>query len=68
MSNLENNILKELDRHYINGKTIGVIMEKLKTNNLKNEFLNYLIDNRNIVLDKKDIIFYLKNNLLNELH
>lgn len=64
MSNLEDNILKELDRHYINGKIIGLIMDKLKSNDLKNRFLNYLIDNRSVVLDKGDIVLYLRNNLL----
>lgn len=64
MSNLEDNILKELDRHYINGKIISLIMDKLKSNDLKNRFLNYLIDNRSVVLDKGDIVLYLRNNLL----
>ena len=39
MSNLELSILKELDVQNISGNNISIIMEKLDTNDKKNEFL-----------------------------
>jgi len=69
MSSLDNNILKEIDRHLLNGNIIGVIMSKLNNVEKKNKFLNYLISNRNIILDKVDVISFLKSELVwNELY
>jgi len=69
MSSLDNNILKEIDRHLLNGNIIGVIMSKLNNVQKKNKFLNYLISNRNIILDKVDVISFLKSELVwNELY
>jgi len=64
MSSLDNNILKEIDRHLLNGNIIGVIMSKLNNVEKKNKFLNYLISNRNIILDKVDVISFLKSELV----
>jgi len=64
MSSLDSNILKELDRHLLNANIIGVIMNKLNNVDKKNKFLNYLINNRNVVLDKFDVISYIKGELV----
>ena len=64
MSTLDNNILKELDRHLLNSNIIGVIMNKLNNVDKKNKFLNYLINNRNIILDKSEVISYIKSELV----
>ena len=64
MSSLDNNILKELDRHLLNANIIGVIMNKLNNVDKKNKFLNYLINNRNVVLDKFDVISYIIGELV----
>ena len=64
MSSLDSNILKELDRHLLNANIIGVIMNKLNNVEKKNKFLNYLINNRNVVLDKFDVISYIKGELV----
>ena len=63
MSSLDNNILKELDRHLLNANIIGVIMNKLNNVDKKNKFLNYLINNRNVILSKVDVISYIKSEL-----
>jgi len=64
MSSLDNNILKELNRHLISADIIGLIMNKLNNVDKKNKFLNYLINNRNVVLDKFDVISYIKGELV----
>lgn len=63
MSTLDNNILKELDKHKLSGYIISVLMSNLKTIDIKNKFLNYLINNRNIILDKTELIRYLRSEL-----
>ena len=63
MSTLDNNILKELDKHKLSGYIISVLMSNLKTIDIKNKFLNYLINNRNIILDKAELISYLRSEL-----
>lgn len=63
MSTLDNNILKELDKHKINGNIINGIMQNLKTIDIKNKFLNYLISNRNVILDKVELVDFLRNEL-----
>lgn len=63
MSTLDNNILKELDKHKLSGYIISVLMSNLKTIDIKNKFLNYLINNRNIILDKTELIYYLRSEL-----
>jgi len=64
MSSLDNNILKELNRHLISADIIGLIMNKLNNVDKKNKFLNYLINNRNVILDKVDVVSYIKSELL----
>ena len=64
MSSLEYNILKELDKHDVNSSIMCIIMNKLHNTELKNKFLNYLIANRNVVLNKVEIVGYIKNELL----
>jgi len=39
-------------------------MNKLNNVDKKNKFLNYLINNRNVVLDKFDVISYIKGELV----
>lgn len=63
MSTLDYNILKELDKHKLTGYIISVLMSNLKTIDIKNKFLNYLINNRNIILDKTELIWFLRNEL-----
>ena len=63
MSTLDYNILKELDKHKLSGYIISVLMSNLKTIDIKNKFLNYLINNRNIILDKTELISYLRSEL-----
>lgn len=64
MSSLDNNILKELDKHLLNANIIGVIMNKVNSVDKKNKFLNYLINNRNVILNKVDVISYIKSELV----
>lgn len=68
MSTLDYNILKELDKHKLSGYIISVLMSNLKTNDKKNKFLNFLINNRNIILDKTELVYFLRSELKNELY
>lgn len=68
MSTLDYNILKELDKHNLSGYVVNVIMSNLNTIDIKNKFLNYLINNRNIILDKTELVYFLRNELKNELY
>lgn len=68
MSALENNILKELDRHLLKANVISTIMKQLTNTNIKNKFLNYLIEHRNVVLDKFEVITFIRNELSSELY
>lgn len=55
LSNLEYSILKELDRQNIKSDVISIVMNKLDTNDKKNQFLSFMIDNRNVLVSLKDI-------------
>jgi len=66
MSNLDNNIMKELDRCNFSGIIISKVMKSLTTIDLKNKFLNYMINSRNILLSEKDIICYIELELLKD--
>lgn len=55
LSNLEYSILKELDRQNIKSDVISIVMNKLDTDDKKNQFLSYMIDNRNVLISLKDI-------------
>ena len=49
LSNLDCSILKELDRQNIKSDVISVVMNRLDTNDKKNNFLSFMIDNRNVL-------------------
>jgi len=63
MSGLDRYILKELDRQGISSYDISIIMYKLNNIEKKNKFLNYLVDNRIVLLNKKDITNYIDEEL-----
>ena len=50
LSNLDCSILKELDRQSIKSDVISVVMNRLDTNDKKNDFLSFMIDNRNVLI------------------
>lgn len=55
LSNLDCSILKELDRQNIKSSVISIVMKKLDNNDKKNDFLSFMIDNRNVLISLKDI-------------
>ena len=55
LSNFDCSILKELDRQNIKSDVISVVMNRLDTNDKKNDFLSFMIDNRNVLISLKDI-------------
>ena len=59
LSNLDCSILKELDRQNIKSDVISVVMNRLDNNDKKNDFLSFMIDNRNVLISLKDIYNYL---------
>lgn len=59
LSNLDCSILKELDRQNIKSDVISIVMNRLDNNDKKNDFLSFMIDNRNILISLKDIYNYL---------
>lgn len=59
LSNLDCSILKELDRQNIKSDVISEVMNRLDTNDKKNDFLSFMIDNRNVLISLKDIYNYL---------
>lgn len=59
---IEKRILKEFNRQQVKANVIGIVMEKLSDNEQKNLFLDYMIDNRNVLLTEYDIF-----NKLNEI-
>ncbi len=60
LSNLEYSVLRELDRQNIKSDVISVVMDRLDTNDKRNQFLSYMIDNRNVLISLKDIFSELK--------
>lgn len=60
LSNLECSILKELDRQNIKADVISIVMDKLDTDDKKNRFLSFMIDNRNVLISLNDIFYELK--------
>lgn len=60
LSNLECSILKELDRQNIKSDIISMVMNKLDTDDKKNRFLSYMIDNRNVLITQKELFTELK--------
>lgn len=64
LSSLEWSILKELDRQSIKSDVISIVMNKLDTDDKKNNFLSFMIDNRNVLISLKDI--FCKLNLIDK--
>lgn len=60
LSNLENSILKELDKQNFKADIISLVMNKLDNEDKKNNFLSYMIDNRNVILSLADLFNQLK--------
>lgn len=59
LSNLDCSILKELDRQNLKSDVISIVMNRLDNNDKKNDFLSFMIDNRNVLISLKDIYNYL---------
>ena len=59
LSNFDCSILKELDRQNIKSDVISIVMNRLDNNDKKNDFLSFMIDNRNVLISLKDIYNYL---------
>ena len=59
-SNLENSILKELDKQNFKADIISIVMSKLDNEDKKNDFLSFMIDNRNVILSLSDLFNQLK--------
>ncbi len=60
LSNLENSILKELDKQNYKADIIALVMERLDTEEKKNIFLSFMIENRNVILSLSDLFNELK--------
>lgn len=60
ISNLENSILKELDKQNFKADIISLVMSKLDDDVKKNDFLSFMIENRNVILSFSDVFNYLK--------
>lgn len=60
LSNLENSILKELDKQNFKADIISLVMNKLDNDDKKNNFLSYMIDNRNVILSLAELFNQLK--------
>jgi hypothetical protein len=60
LSNLENSILKELDKQNYKADVIAMVMSKLDNDDKKNNFLSFMIENRNVILSFQDLISKIK--------
>ena len=60
LSNLENSILKELDKQNFKADIISIVMSKLDNEDKKNDFLSFMIYNRNVILSLSDLFNQLK--------
>lgn len=60
LSNLENSILKKLDKQNFKADIISIVMSKLDNEDKKNDFLSFMIDNRNVILSLSDLFNQLK--------
>ena len=54
VENIES-LVYNLDRQNIKSDVISVVMNRLDTNDKKNDFLSFMIDNRNVLISLKDI-------------
>ncbi|MDO5002768.1 MAG: hypothetical protein Q4E39_00870 [bacterium] len=64
ISNLDKMILTELDKQRFKAHVISTIMNKLNEDKSKNIFLDYLIENRNVLLSKNDVVKKLREILV----
>ncbi|MEF2663378.1 MAG: hypothetical protein U0M92_03560 [Bacilli bacterium] len=55
LTNLDNSILKELDKQNFKADTISLVMSKLDNEKKKNDFLSFMIENRNVILSLSDL-------------
>ena len=55
LTNLDNSILKELDKQNFKADTISLVMSKLDNEEKKNNFLSFMIENRNVILSLSDL-------------
>ena len=60
MSELDKLILNALDRQRISASNYSFILDRLDNSEKKLEFLNYLNENRKVILSSSDIILRLK--------
>ena len=60
LSHIDSAILKELDRQLIKSDVISIVMNKLDNEDMKNKFLSYMIDNRNVLITQKELFDGLK--------
>jgi hypothetical protein len=60
LSNLENSILKELDKQNYKADVIAMVMSKLDNDDKKNNFLSFMFENRNVILSFQDLISQIK--------
>lgn len=60
LSNIDNSILKELDKQRFKSDVISLVMEKLNSNEKKDKFLSFMINNRNVMLSFKEIFNEIK--------
>lgn len=60
MTQLDKLILKELDHQRIGGSNYSFILERLNDNDKKFKLLNYLSENRHIILSTSDIVSKVK--------
>lgn len=56
MTNTEQSILKEFNKHRIKSDEIALIMSRLDTTEKQNQFLSFLIINRNAYLTISDML------------
>lgn len=60
LSNIDNSILKELDKQRFKSDVISLVMEKLNSNEKKDKFISFMINNRNVMLSFKEIFNEIK--------
>lgn len=49
-----------LDYKNFRADTISIVMNKLNNDDIKNKFLSYMIENRNVIITLKDLFCELK--------
>lgn len=60
VANMEQSILKELDRQNFRANIISTVMKHLDTNDKKSMFLSFLIENRGTILEVDTLLNKLK--------